>query len=242
VVAEVSAAHAHERRMNPPPRHLRGDIPLTRKSKLSLAPDEDKELTRYLTRALKDARSMSLRPPACPHCHSLATILLGRPHARMPMPAFRCESCSKTFNRLTGTPLARLRHAEKLYGFVRLLSSQMSYKEAAEILQVDYTAIANWAKKLRAWLMQLDPTGAWESRVRLGIKPRPIGDCPQCGKNTAIRFFGFADDARTRRLSCGFCRMTFTVPKANVGRYEVKTEVAYDPVARARLERKACRR
>src|ERR1700674_3292515 len=65
--------------------------------------------------------------------------------ARMPMPTFQCNSCRRRFNRLTGTPVARLRHPDKLYKFVPLLSRQMSYKEAAEILQVDYSAVAKRA-------------------------------------------------------------------------------------------------
>jgi hypothetical protein len=144
------------------------------------------------------------------------------------MPAFRCASCSRTFNRLTGTPLARLRHADTLYAFVKLLSFQMSYMEAGEILQVDYSAIANWAEKLRAWLLQLDPTGAWESRVLAESKD---GVTIQAGNQTApgrrlfpMRqrrrhpgFFGFADDGRTRRLTCLACRITFQAPKRQHG-------------------------
>jgi transposase-like protein len=133
------------------PRNFRGDFPLTRKSGPLKVHTEDAALTRYLVRALKEARSPSLKPPACPYCRSRLTILAGRPHARMPLPAFQCNSCSRRFNRLTGTPLARLRHADKLFEFVRLLSSQMSYKEAAEILKVDYSAIANWGEKFRTW-------------------------------------------------------------------------------------------
>ena len=213
------------------PRSLRADVPITRKSKRPHTPGEDAELTRYLTRALKEARSPTLKPIACPYCQNRATCLLSRPHPRMPMPSFRCGSCSRIFNRLTGTPLARLRHADRLYDFVRLLSAQMSYKEAGEILEVDYSAIANWAEKFRTWLLQLDPTGAWESRVRLGIKPRPVMACPKCGRDSASRFFGFADDNHTRRLICQSCGVTFRPPKDKAGRRAIATTVAYDPVA-----------
>jgi transposase-like protein len=139
---------------------FRSDLPLTRKGGPSTVDTEDEALTRYLIRELKAARSTSLKPSACPYCQSHLTTLISRPHARMPMPTFRCTACLRQFNRLTGTPLARLRHADKLFKFVRLLSCQISYKEAAEILQVDYSAIANWAEKFRTWLLQLDPSGA----------------------------------------------------------------------------------
>jgi transposase-like protein len=133
-------------------RRFRSDLPQTRKSGPLAVDTEDKALTRYLERALRETRSLSLNPPACPYCVSRQTILSTRPHARLPMPAFRCNSCGKGFNRLTGTPLARLRHADKLPQFIRLLSCQMSYKQATELLEVDYSAVANWAEKFRNWL------------------------------------------------------------------------------------------
>jgi transposase-like protein len=212
------------------PRNFRADLPLTRKSGPSKVQTEDAALTRYLVRALKEARSPSLKPPACPYCWSRLTILAGRPHARMPMPAFQCNSCSRQFNQLTGTPLARLRHADKLFEFVRLLSSQISYKEAAEILKVDYSAIANWAEKFRTWLLELDPSGAWEARVLLGIKPRPLVSCPKCGKDTHVRFFGFDQGGRVRRVVCRACLVTWAVstPQGEGG-LPLRTAVAYDP-------------
>ena len=214
----------------PRPRNFRADLPLTRKSGPLKVHTEDAALTRYLVRALKEARSPSLKPPACPYCRSRLTILAGRPHARMPMPAFQCNSCSRRFNRLTGTPLARLRHADKLFEFVRLLSSQMSYKEAAEILKVDYSAIANWAEKFRTWLLELDPGGALEARVRLGIKPRPLVPCPKCGKDTHVRFFGFDRDSRTRRLVCRACLVTWALSTTQGEEgFPLQTAVAYDP-------------
>jgi len=158
----------------------------------------------------------------------------------MPMPAFQCDSCSRRFNRLTGTPRARLRHADKLFEFVRLLSSQMSYKEAAEILKVDYSAIANWAEKFRTWLLELDPSGGWEARVRLGIKPRPLVPCAICGKDTHVRFFGFHQDSRTRRLVCRACLVTWALPttQGEEGLPPLQTTVAYDPrVSRLRRDR-----
>lgn len=166
------------------------------------------------------------------------TILLSRPHARMPMPAFRCTACRHQFNRLTGTPLARLRHADRLPQFVRLLSCQISYKEAAEILEVDYSAIANWTEKFRRWLITLDPTGAWERRVRLGIKPRPLVVCPACGKDKSVRFFGFSEDGRARRLACRTCKITFQYSHDVAAGHLLESAIAHDPlVTRERHKR-----
>ena len=48
--------------------------------------------------------------PACPHC---AGIRLSRYGSASGLQRCRCQSCRKTFNALTGTPLARLRHKPK---------------------------------------------------------------------------------------------------------------------------------
>jgi Domain of Unknown Function (DUF746) len=90
----------------------------------------------------------------------------------------------------------------------------MSYKEPAEILKVDYLAIANSAEKFRTWLLELDPSGGWEARARLGIKPRPLVPCPKCGKDTHVRFFGFDQGGRTRRLVCRACLVTWALSTA----------------------------
>lgn len=209
-------------------RRFRGDVALTRKARAAAVDTEDVALTQYLLRELKAARSPSVKPPACVYCHSPNTVLAGRALARRPMPAFQCQSCLCRFNRLTGTPLARLRHGAKLPLFVRLLSCQMSYKEAAEILQVDYSAIANWAEKFRTWLLTLDPSGAWEARARLGIKPRPVTACPQCGKSAQVRFFGFDHAKRLRRLVCRGCNVTWSMRQEQAAR-GLQTGIVHDP-------------
>ena len=221
-------------------RLFRSDLPLTRKSGAHAVDTEDKALTRYLGRVLQEARSPSLVPPACPSCASRQTILAGPPHARMPMPAFGCNACRRRFNRLTGTPLARLRHADKLPEFVRLLSCQMSYDEAAEILRVDYSAVANWAEKFRTWLLALDPSGRWEARVRLGLNPRPLIACPQCGKEEGVRLAGFQEDG-SRRLACRACEVTFALPAPHRGRDLLPMAIAYDPLVTRERRKRAVR-
>lgn len=43
--------------------------------------------------------------PACPHCASCQIVKNGSADG---LQRFKCRSCAKTFNALTGTPLARL--------------------------------------------------------------------------------------------------------------------------------------
>jgi len=89
---------------------------------------EDRELTAYLTREFDELYTQSLRPIACPYCDSRHTMVAGKPHAKMSIPRFICTACKRTFNRLTGTPLARLRNSVQMPAFIRLLSQQLPYE------------------------------------------------------------------------------------------------------------------
>lgn len=190
---------------------------------------EDKALTAFLERALAEAYSLDLHPIACPYCHSHHTSLTQKAHTRSPRPAFYCGKCEKRFNRLTCTPLARLRHAEMMPAFVRLLSQQLPYEEACRRLGVDYKAIANWTKKFRLWLLQLDPSGRWEAKVLLGIKTRAYIQCPRCGAEGEKQFLGGSDHSG-RRLICTMCDTTFSVRDAErLMQQRVRLQVVYDP-------------
>ncbi|AMP05794.1 DUF746 domain-containing protein [Collimonas pratensis] len=205
------------------------DQPQFRRAGGSYPDTEDKALTAFLERALAEAYSLDLQPIACPYCHSHHTSLTQKAHARSPRPAFYCGKCDKRFNRLTGTPLARLRHAEMMPAFVRLLSQQLPYEEACRRLGVDYKAIANWTKKFRLWLLQLDPSGRWEAKVLLGIKTRAYIQCPRCGAEGEKQFLG-GSDHRGRRLICSACSTTFGVRDAELlTQQRVRLEILYDP-------------
>ncbi|WP_407928037.1 DUF746 domain-containing protein [Collimonas humicola] len=113
--------------------------------------------------------------------------------------------------------------------FIRLLSQQIPYEEACRRLGVDYKTIANWAKKIRLWLLQLDPSGRWEAKVRLGIKTRAHIQCPRCGAEGEKQFLG-GSDHRGRRLICSTCNTTFSVRDAErLTQQRVRLEVLYDP-------------
>lgn len=208
-------------------------VPLYTKGRRPIPETEDRALTAFVLRALHEARSTSESPPQCPHCGSRETLLAVRVHARLPRPTFLCRQCRRRYNRLTGTPLARLRHEQKLMEFARLLSQQISYAQAAERLEVDYSAIANWTARFRQWLLQLDPTGAWESRVRIGVKPKPDVPCPRCGVRE-VRFHGFDSQSGERRLSCSICNAVFQL---RVVADALELVEAYDPaIASGRLQ------
>ena len=67
--------------------------------------------------------------PGCPHCGAADPKAWGQSHG---LPRYRCSACQRTFNPLTGTPLARLRHKERWGCFLEsLLDGQTVHKGAA---------------------------------------------------------------------------------------------------------------
>jgi len=190
---------------------------------------EDVELTRYLTSELAEMYSLSLHPIACPYCRSRRTTLAGKPHAGMQLPRFKCLTCKRTYNRLTRTPLARLQNSAVMPAYIRLLSQQIPYEEACKRLSLDYSSIANWTKKFRLWLLQLDPSGKWEAKVRLGIKLSPHIRCPRCGVDGEKRFLGI-DRVSGRKLYCPSCQSSFNAYDAEcLAQQRVRMLVKYDP-------------
>lgn len=196
---------------------------------------EDLELTSYLQNALSEVLSLSLELPDCPRCYSDRTSLSQVPISkrRYPSPYFECKACKKKFTRLTGTPLAGIHDLTLISAFISLLSRQLSYEEARKRLGVGHKLVADWTKKFRLWLLKHDPSGKWEARVRLGIKPRPHIRCPRCGVDGEKRFSG-RDHIAGRHLSCPVCCSRFSVRDAEyLARQKIQLKVWYDPIERA---------
>ena len=204
------------------------DQPHVQREKSTYADTEDIALTAYLERELAEVYSASLHPPACPYCHSRRTDLHQKPHGNHPLPRFICRTCRQSFNRVVGTPLFRLR-AAKLPLFIRLLSQQIPYNEAARRIGVNVISIQNWAKKFRMWLLELDPTGRWEKKVRLGIRARPHIPCPRCGVDGEKYLVGYMHTGE-RRLCCPSCGTAFSIDDAErLAQQKVRLEVFHDP-------------
>jgi len=172
---------------------------------------EDKELTAYLTKLVDEIFSQDLHSPPCPYCagHSATLRYKGRPPNGIPY--FNCDACGRGFNRRTGTALQGFREKDKLPAFIRLLSQQRPAQDAASLLKVNHSMIMRWVRVFRGWLLELDPSGYWESKVRLGIKP-PLPDleCPHCGNRTGFYRQGFIYSAETgkpsiRQYRCHSC-------------------------------------
>ena len=65
----------------------------------------------------------------CPHCAAAGAVIRGRANG---LKRYFCKACGKTFNALTGTPLARLRRKDCWTEFAASLSEGETVKASAE--------------------------------------------------------------------------------------------------------------
>ncbi len=77
----------------------------------------------------------------CPHCESSSFSRWGQAHQ---LQRYRCQHCKKTFNALTGSPLAKLRNKEKWLDYAQCLSQNQSIREAAKSCSIDKTTSFRW--------------------------------------------------------------------------------------------------
>ncbi|MBR9857175.1 MAG: IS1 family transposase [Gammaproteobacteria bacterium] len=57
---------------------------------------------------------------------------------------YRCRACRKTFTSLTGTPLARLRMAERWLAYAELMMASMTLRSAAKKCQINQGTSFRW--------------------------------------------------------------------------------------------------
>jgi transposase-like protein len=57
---------------------------------------------------------------------------------------YRCCSCGRTFNDLTGTPLARLRHKAKWLAYSQVLLDSLPVRTAADRVGVHRNTAFRW--------------------------------------------------------------------------------------------------
>ncbi|CAE6854833.1 hypothetical protein R69746_07527 [Paraburkholderia aspalathi] len=167
---------------------MNGKPTTPRRDPVALASGEDLELTAYLNRHIAAVLSESHEPrPSCPRCgdrHVSSAGFKMRAFGRLPQ--FECQSCGRQYNRAWGTPLSE-KHLKKLDLFVSLLSQPLSCEEAGRQMGSLPADLSQRVKAFRAWLLQLDPQGTWEQRVRLGGRPTEIRPAPLAFAETGAR-------------------------------------------------------
>ncbi len=85
--------------------------------------------------------------PVCPHCGTTKCHRHGQAHG---LPRYRCTGCRRTFNPLTATPLARLRHKDKWPPYLECLLDAMSVRTAAASVGVHRNTSLRWRHRFRA--------------------------------------------------------------------------------------------
>lgn len=92
--------------------------------------------------------------PACPHCGSHDLGKWGKAHG---LKRLRCRDCKRTFNALTGTPLARLRKKEKWDAFAATLKEGATVRSSAETCGVHRNTTFRWRHRFLAWISENKP-------------------------------------------------------------------------------------
>ena len=95
--------------------------------------------------ALLEARVGETR--RCPHCTTEGAVIRGRSNG---LRRYCCKGCGRTFNALTGTPLARLRKKELWAAFAAGLGDSDTVKGAAARCGVADTTSFRWRHRFLA--------------------------------------------------------------------------------------------
>ncbi len=70
---------------------------------------------------------------------------------------YRCQSCKRTFNALTGTPLARLRHKHKWLDYLNAIKESMTIRKAAAGVGLNLKTSFRWRHRFLAWIASDHP-------------------------------------------------------------------------------------
>lgn len=210
-IPAVPAPHAGRFDFSQP---LRANSPLPRRHV------EDRHLTAFLSAVISRVFSDSTDPPHCPHCAGIDTHLSSRPRASAALPSFHCRGCTRYFTRVTRTPIANMLRKDMLFAFLPWLSQHRPLTHAAAEFGTSPEVIKAWVGRFRVWLLELDPSGRYEQRVRLGLKvPWPVLPCPHCLTEAPAKPHGFkrtrtqsALMLRRRLFRCTGCNRFFDMP------------------------------
>lgn len=87
------------------------------------------------------------KAPACGHCGSEA---FGKWGVATSLKRYKCKDCGRTFNALTGTPMAHLRKREKWLEYARALVDGVSLRKAALSVGVHLETSFRWRHRFLA--------------------------------------------------------------------------------------------
>ncbi len=105
--------------------------------------------------AVREAKTSSLEvveaqapaEPKCPHCASRQIVRNGSADG---LQRYKCRACSRSFNQLTGTPLARLHQRGKWLGQAAAMRDGLSLNQTAARLDIAQSTAFRWRHRFLA--------------------------------------------------------------------------------------------
>jgi transposase-like protein len=91
----------------------------------------------------------------CPHCASSVFTRRGTTDAGEQR--YHCKDCSKSFTGLTGTPVGRLHHKDRLLDYAACMKDGLSIREAAAKLELTRTLVFRWRHRLMPRISKHQP-------------------------------------------------------------------------------------
>jgi transposase-like protein len=85
--------------------------------------------------------------PGCPKCQAAGVVRNGQAGG---LQRYKCRTCGVTFNALSGTPLARLRHRDRWLEQARAMDEGLSVRKAAAGMLVHRTTAFRWRHRFLA--------------------------------------------------------------------------------------------
>jgi transposase-like protein len=93
------------------------------------------------TSVLAQIGSARIASFGCPHCGGEGARPWGRANGK---PRYRCTGCRRTFNPVSGTPLAGLHYPERWEAQAQALINHETIAKAADRCDIDYTTAFRW--------------------------------------------------------------------------------------------------
>jgi transposase-like protein len=111
------------------------------------------DLAALLNRSLLQQQTVAViedagaRHRACPRCRSSHLHRHGEAHG---LQRYRCADCGRTFNALTDTPLARLRHRTKWLPYLECMLQSPTVRRAAALVGIHKNTSFRWRHRFLA--------------------------------------------------------------------------------------------
>ena len=108
-----------------------------------LTPQQKKQANDYMKEQcdINTVETVLKSIESCPHCESTSLYKWG---TNAGIQRYKCKTCSKTFNALTNTPLAHLRHKEKWSKFSQDIIDGKSVHDAAQHCKIANSTSFRW--------------------------------------------------------------------------------------------------